>query len=179
MAEEQFFDMKEILGKQNKETRCYIMAAVMFFEGFKQLDDMTEIHGEMLLDVLGLTKTDMDRFPIPDYPQIVSHLKPISDTEVMHWIITNTYSPVLKSRRTDALNAFRNFCSDLEGDTNIIKESMELTEDLEDLKPIDNGIRSASSGMRSSVSTSTGSGCFSVIAIIIVSTALFAFTIIC
>ena len=171
--------MKEILGKQSKETRCYIMAAVMVFEGFKQLDEMTEIHGEMLLDVLGLTKADVDRFPMPDYPQIVSHLKPISDTEVIHWIITNTYSPVLKSRRKDALTAFRNFCSDLNWDANLIKESTGLTEDIENLKPIDNGVRNASSRVSSNVGTSTSSGCLSVIAIIIVTTALFAFTTIC
>ena len=170
--------MKEILGKQSKETRCYMMAATMVFEGFKKLDDMTEIHGEMLLDVLGLTKADMERFPMPDYSQIVSHLKPITDTEVMHWIITNTYSPVLKSRRIDAQNAFKNFCSDLKWDENLIKESMELTEDLEDLKPIDNGVKGANSCMGSSTNISTGSGCLSVIAIIIVSTAIFAFSII-
>ena len=51
--------MKEILGKQSKETRCYIMAAVMVFEGFKPMDAMTEIQGEMLIVVLGLTKADM------------------------------------------------------------------------------------------------------------------------
>lgn len=129
--------MKEILGKQSKETRCYIMAAVMVFEGFKPMDAMTEIHGEMLLDVLGLTKADMESFPMPEYSQIVEHIKSITDSEVRHWIITNTYSPVLKSRKQDALNAFRNFCSDLKWDE--IKESMKLTEKLDGLKPIDSG----------------------------------------
>ena len=173
------FIMKRILDRQRKETRCYIMAALIFFEGFKQLDDMTEIRGEMLLDILGLTKSDMDSFPMPDYSQIVSHLRPITDTEVMHWIITNTYSPVLRSRRTDALNAFRNFCSDLKWDKTIIDESIELTENLEGMKPTDSGISSSARGLNSNKSTSTGSGCLSVIAIIFASTALFAFTIMC
>ncbi|MBE6271614.1 MAG: hypothetical protein E7101_11795 [Prevotella ruminicola] len=171
--------MKEILGRQSKETRCYIMAALMVFEGFKQLDDLSEIHGEMFLDVLGLTKSDMNSFAMPDYSQIVSHLKPITDIEVMHFIITNTYSPVLKSRRIDALDAFRNFCSDLEWDKNIINESMKLTEDMIDLKPIDKGIKNESFDMKPNISTSTGSGCLSVVAIIIAYTALFAFTIMC
>lgn len=160
--------MKNILGKQSKETRCYIMSAILVFEGFKKLDDMTEIRGEMLLDVLGLTKADVESFPIPDYPQIVAHLKPISDSEVRDWIITNTYSPVLKSRRKDALNAFRNFCSDLSWGTEV-KESMELTEELLGLKPIDNGVKNLGMG------SNAGSGCLSVIVLIIVSTALFFF----
>lgn len=166
--------MKEILGKQSKETRCYIMAAVMVFEGFKPMDAMTEIHGEMLLDVLGLTKADMESFPMPEYSQIVEHIKSITDSEVRHWIITNTYSPVLKSRRRDALNAFRNFCSDLKWDE--IKESMELTEELEELKPIDSESMNmeASPRMSSATGSNTSSGCFSIIALIIVSTALFA-----
>jgi hypothetical protein len=166
--------MKEILGRQSKETRCYIMAALMVFEGFKQLDDLSEIHGEMFLDVLGLTKSDMNSFAMPDYSQIVSHLKPITDTEVMHWIITNTYSPVLKSRRIDAQNAFKNFCSDLKWDE--IKESMELTEELEELKPIDSESMNmgANPRMSSATGSNTSSGCFSIIALIIVSTALFA-----
>ncbi len=159
-------NMKKILCKQNKETRCYIMSAVLFFEGFKQQDDMTEIRGEMLLDVLGLTKADIDSFSKPNYSQIVTHLKSISDSEVKHWIITNTYLPVLRSRRKDALNAFRKFCSDLSWDTEA-KESMKLTEELEGLKPIDNSYNNRE----------TGSGCLSVITLIIVSTTLFAFTI--
>ncbi len=159
--------MKEILGKQSKETRCYIMASIMVFEGFKQLDAMSEIDGEMLLDVLGLSKADMDSFPMPEYSQIVEHIKPINDSEVRHWIITNTYSPVLRSRRQDALNAFRNFCADLGWDE--IRESMELTEELEELKPIDNEKKN------SGVSSNTSSGCLSVFALIIAFTALFAF----
>ena len=166
--------MKEILGKQSKETRCYIMAAIMVFEGFKPMDAMTEIHGEMLFDVLGLTKADMEGFPMPEYSQIVEHIKPITDSEVRHWVITNTYSPVLRSRRRDALNAFRNFCSDLKWDE--IKESMDLTQELEELKPIDNvGMNmGASSRMNSNMRPSSSSGCLSVIVLIIVSTALFA-----
>ena len=163
--------MKDILSKQSKETRCYIMSAILVFEGFKQLDAMTEIRGEMLLDVLGLTKADMDSFPIPEYSQIVTHLKPISDSEVRHWIITNTYSPVLKSRRKDALNAFKNFCSVLRWDAEA-KESMALTEELEGIKPIDNGVKNKRTG------SSAGSGCLSVIALIIVSTAIVSFTLI-
>ena len=81
------------------------MAAIMVFEGFKPMDAMTEINGKMLLDVLGLTKADMEGFPMPEYSQIVEHIKPITDSEVRHWVITNTYSPVLRSRRRDALNA--------------------------------------------------------------------------
>ncbi len=87
--------MKEVLCKQSKETRCYIMSAVMVFEGFNQFDAMTEIGGDMKSEVLGLTKEDMARFSMPTYPQILSHLKSISDSEVRHWIISNTYYPVL------------------------------------------------------------------------------------
>ena len=148
------------------------MAAVIVFEGFKSMDAMTEIRGEMLFDVLGLTKEDMQTFPMPDYSQIVSHLKPISDSEVRGWIITNIYSPVLKSRSSDALKAFRTFCSDLRWDINEIKENMKLTEDLLELKPIDNGVRSAGLGMGMSHEGNTNSGCLSVIAIILVCTAL-------
>ena len=166
--------MQEILGQQSKETRCHMMAAVMVFEGFMQVDAMTEIRGEMLLDALGLTKADMESFPMPEYSQIVEHIKPITDSEVRHWVITNTYSPVLKSRRRDALNAFRNFCADLKWDE--IKESMELTEELEELKPIDDVGMSMGAGSRMNTTkgSSTSSGCLSVIALIIVSTALFA-----
>lgn len=153
--------MKETLCKQSKETRCYIMSAILFFEGFNQIDDMTEFRGKMRLDVLGLTKEDIESFPIPNYSQIVSHLKPISDPEVKHWVIINTYSPVLESRRADAVRAFRTFCTDLRWDANEIKEEMELTEDLLEMKPIDNGM-------------STSSGCLSVVALIVVSTILCA-----
>ena len=34
--------MKEILSKQSKETRCYIMAAIMVFQGYEGVDEMTE-----------------------------------------------------------------------------------------------------------------------------------------
>ena len=74
--------MKEILGKQSKETRCYIMSAIMVFEGFQPINPMTEIHDEMLLDVLGLTKLDIESFPLPGCSQIIDHLKPSSDLEV-------------------------------------------------------------------------------------------------
>lgn len=175
--------MQEILGKQSKETRCYIMAAVMVFEGFKQLDAMTEIRGEMLLDVLSLTKEDMDSFPMPEYNQIIAHLSPISDPEVRHWVITNTYSPVLKSRKPEALNAFKNFCSDLKWDAKEIKESTDLTEDLEDMKPVDGGVRKPiNNGTRTAPSynanSSSGSGCLSVVVLLVVSTAFFAFALI-
>jgi hypothetical protein len=158
-------DMKETLFKQSKETRCYIMAAVMFFEGFNQINEMTEIRGKMLLDVLGLSKEDMERLSIPNYSQIVSHLKPISDSEVKHWVITNTYSPVLKSKRADAVRAFRTFCADLRWDVNDIKKTMKLAEELLELKPVPvyDGEKSSSSG------------CLSVVALIIASTVLCAF----
>lgn len=160
--------MQEILCKQSKETRCYIMSAVMFFEGFNQVNKMTEVRGDMLLDVLGLTKEDIERFPIPNYSQIVSHLKPISDSEVKHWVITNTYSPVLKSKRADALRAFRTFCADLRWDASEIKKTTKLTEELLELKPV-----SVYDDVKSS-----GSGCLSVVALIIVSTVLCAFALI-
>ena len=155
--------MKEILCKQSKETRCYIMSIVMVFEGYNQINEMTEIHGEMLLDVLGLTKSDIERFPMPDYSQIVAHIRPIIDSEVRHWIITNIYSPVLKCRRRDALEDFKTFCHDLGWNVMEIRESMKLTEEIERLKPIDNGVNS------------TRSGCLSVVAIIVVSTIICSF----
>jgi len=156
--------MKEILNKQSKETRCYIMSAILFFEGFNQLDDMTEFRGKMCLDVLDLTKEDAENFPIPNYSQIISHLKPISDPDVKHWVITNTYSPVLKSRRADAVRTFRTFCADLRWDANEIKKAMELTEELCELKPV-----SIYDG-----ASNANSGCLSVIALIIISTILCA-----
>lgn len=158
--------MKEILCKQSKETRCYIMAAIMFFEGFNQIDEMTDFRGKMLLDVLDLTKEDMERFPIPNYSQIISHLKLISDSEVRHWVIHNTYSPVLKSRRADALRTFRIFCADLRWDINAIKKDIELVEELAGIKPFDNGVER------------TGSGCLSIIVLVVVSTMLFVFALI-
>ena len=160
--------MKETLCKQSKETRCYIMAAVMVFEGYKGIDELTEIDGEMKLNVLGLTKDDIERFPMPkNFAQIVAHLKPISDSEVRHWVICNTYAPVLKSRSRDALRDFRAFCVALGWDAKEIKEEMELTEELFEMKPVDNGM-----------SASTGSGCLSVVALIIASTVLCAFALI-
>lgn len=159
------------------------MSALLFFEGFHQMDDMTEMRVKMRLDVLGLTQEDMESFPKPDYSQIVSHLKSISDFEVRRWVINNTYSPVLKSNRIDALRAYRTFCSDLGWDANEIKECMDLIEDLEGIKPIEDSEKRYSptdTGVKSSGSIDTGvknssSGCLSIIALVIVSTALFAF----
>lgn len=158
-------DMREILCRQSKETRCYIMAAVLVFEGYGDVDELTEIDGEMKLNVLGLTKEDIERFPMPkDFAQIVAHLKPISDPDVRHWVICNTYAPVLKSRRIDALRDFRMFCVALGWDAKVIKEEMELTEDLFEIKPIDDGVKSSNSG------------CISAISLFIVGTALLVFT---
>lgn len=148
------------------------MSIVMVFEGYNQINEMTELHGEMLLNVLGLSREEIERFAMPkDFSQIVAHLKPISDPEVRHWIICNSYSPVLKSRRRDALRDFRTFCSALGWDAKEIKETMELTEELDGLKPIDGGVMSVNNGSGSN----TGSGCLSVIALIIVSTLLCSF----
>lgn len=161
-------DMKDTLCRQSKETRCYIMAAVMVFEGYKGIDEMTEIEGEMKLDVLGLSKDDIERFPMPkDFSQIVTHLRPISDPEVRHWIICNTYTPVLQSRRKDALRDFKSFCTALGWNANEIKEEMKLTEELLDIKPLVNGMRAKSQ---------SGSGCLSIIVFVIICTTLVAFT---
>lgn len=166
-------DMKEILCKQSKETRCYIMTAVMVFEGYKGIDELTEIDGEMKLNVLGLTKEEIESFPMPkNFAQIVAHLKPISDSEVRHWVICNTYAPVLKSGRSDALRDFRAFCVALGWDAKEIKEEMELTEDLFDIKPIDSGMSTSASA---NTNTSTSSGCLSIVALIIVITVLCSF----
>lgn len=166
-------EMRDILCRQSKETRCHIMAATMFFEGFNPKDAMTEINGELCLDVLGLTKEDMQGFPMPDYPQIVSHLKQISDPNVRHWVITNTYAHVLKSRKAEAMNAFKNFCTDLEWDSNEIKESMESTEVLYELKPIES--ESSSTDSAGNASGGTGTGCLFVVALFIISTLLCSF----
>ncbi len=178
--------MEEILQKQSKETRCYIMSAVLFFLGFNQTDEMTGIRAESCLDVLGLTKVDMESFPMPDYSQIVSHLKPIADSEVRNWVITNTYSSVLKSRKVDAMRAFRTFCSDLAWSADEINKSMDFVEVLYELKPVDSGTRgtslnpssSASSNSSSNTGSRTSSGCFSVIVLIIISTVLLSFVLI-
>jgi len=165
--------MKEVFSKQSKETRCYIMSAVMVFEGFKGVDDMTEIRGEMLLDVLGLTKEEIERFPMPSYAQLIAHLKLISNPEVRDWVITNTYSPVLRSRRNDALHDFRTFCDDLGWNKKEIKDSLDLIEEIEGIKPIDNGAKLGSHN-----NSSSGTGCLSVIMIVIVSTIICSFVLI-
>lgn len=172
-------DMTEILKNQSKETRCYIMSAVMIFEGFKKIDALTEYFGKWKLETLGLTKEDMERFPMPDYTQIVSHLKPISDTEVRHWIITNTYAPVLQSKRADALKTFRIFCSDLCWDVNEIKKSTKLTEELLELNPIDGGINIEDSMINrgSRNSRGAGNGCLFALALMIVSTSIFVYAV--
>lgn len=151
--------MKRILSKLSKETRSYILSALIYFDGFEELDDMTEFRGEMLLDVLNLTKSDVENFPMPNYTQIVAHIKNISDYEVRDWIITNAYSPVLKSRRNDALQTFFKFCSDLGWDTNEIKATMRTTEELWDLKPMNYNIRNVPAN------NDATSGCFSTIAL--------------
>ena len=166
-------EMQDILCRQSKETRCHIMAATLFFERFNQEDLMSEINEEVCLDVLGLTKEDMQGFPMPDYPQIVSHLKQISDPNVRHWVITNTYGPVLKSKKAEAVYAFKDFCSDLEWDPNEIKESMESTEVLYEIKPIERD--SISTDTADNTSGGTGSGCLFVVALFIISTLLYSF----
>ena len=47
------------------------MSALMIFDGFEELDYTTEIRGEMHLDILDLTKSDVENFAIPSYAQIV------------------------------------------------------------------------------------------------------------
>lgn len=153
--------MKEVLCKESKELRCYILSAVLFFEGFKQMDDMTEIHGKMILDVLGLTQDEVERFPVPKYSQILLHLRPISNPEVRQWIIGAVYAPVLKSRRTDAQKAFESFCFDLKWDISEIKDSMKSIENLFELKPIN-----SSTNTSYSRKTTNNVGClFTLIAI--------------
>lgn len=137
--------MKDVLCKESKELRCYILSAILFFEGFRQMDDMTSIHGKMILDVLGLTQDEVERFPTPKYSQILLHLRPISNQEVRQWIIDAVYAPVLKSRRIDAQKAFESFCYDLKWDINEIKDCMKTTEDLFELKPINSSIETSDS----------------------------------
>ena len=166
-------EMQDILCRQSKETRCYIMAATLFFDRFNPTDAMAEINEELCLDVLGLTKEDMQSFPMSDYPQIASHLEHISDPNVRHWVITNTYAPVLKSGKAEAMNAFKKFCSDLGWDSNEIKESMESTEVLYELKPTESGSRST--GSAGNASGGTDSGCLFVVALILLSSLLCSF----
>lgn len=106
-----------------------------------------------------------------NFSQIVAHLRPISDSEVRRWIICNTYSPVLESRRSDALRDFRAFCISLGWDAKEIKEEMELTEELLRIKPIDNGLGTGSV-------SNPSSGCLSVIAILFIMAILCSFVII-
>ena len=148
------------------------MSAVLFFEGFGQAGGMMNSSCiELSLDVLGLTESDMERFPTPDYMQIISHLKDISDPEVRHWIISNTYVPVLRSRRVDAMKAFNTFCSDLGWNVNEIKENMELIEKICELKPVECNVGAMDCNLKSA-----GTGCFSVIVLIVIGIALSAFT---
>ena len=158
--------MKRILSKLSKETRCYILSALMIFDGFEELDYTTEIRGEMHLDILHLTKSDVENFAIPSYAQIVAHIKSISDHELRDWIITNTYSPVLKSRRNDALQTFLKFCSDLGWDAKEIKDTMKTTEELWDLKPMNYNFRNVPAN------NDATSGCFSTIAIFFICIAI-------
>lgn len=158
--------MKQRLSALSKETRCYIMSAIMVFEGFNGVDAMTETQGEMSLDVLGLSKEDIMSFPMPEYSQIISHLKIINDPEVRHFILSNTYLPVLRSQKADAYRAFKQFCSDLKWSSSEVKESMELTEQISDIKPLYN------------ITGSSKSGCLTVIVFAILSSTLLAFTVI-
>lgn len=159
--------MNEQLSNLDKETRCYIMSAIMVFEGFNQIDSMTEIRGEMNLDALGLSKEDIVNFQMPEYSQVVSQLRNITDSEVRHYIISNTYLPVLRSQNKDAFRAFRQFCSDLGWDSKEVKESMDITESISDLKPI-----------KDIPNNSSKAGCLTVVVFVIVSTTLLAFTVI-
>lgn len=96
----------------------------------------------------------------------MAHIKSISDYELRDWIITNTYSPVLKSRRNDAFQTFLKFCSDLGWDANEIKDTMKTTEELWDLKPMNYNFRNVPAN------NDATSGCFSTIALFFICIAI-------
>ncbi len=84
----------------------------------------------LLCSVMDLSEEEIKKFNIPDYDSLISHIKNNSDDDIKHWIITNTYKYVLKSRRSDAEPAFKAFVNDLKWDKNMIKESMALCKEL-------------------------------------------------
>lgn len=128
--------MKEIFINQDKETRCYIMAAIFFFEGYRGVYNGMEIVIEGYAERLGLSYTDMENFPKPDYDTLVANLSKIKDRDIQHFVIRCTYLSVLSAKRKDALQHFRMFCSDLSWDMEYIKEIMKITEEVSGLKPI-------------------------------------------
>ena len=130
--------MKEIFINQDKETRCYIMAAIFFFKGYSEVDDYSVWRGEQNLDMLGLSKRDMDIFPIPNYNKLVTNLRNISDKDIQDYIISNTYDEVLLSKNREALQLFIVFCLDLKYNLKDVEESMQLMEELREIKPVFN-----------------------------------------
>ena len=125
-----------ILCKQSKETRCYIISALMLFDGYHQIDEMINEGGQLYLDALGLTIEDVRKYPMPDYAQIVSHLKPISDSVVRNWVIMHTYASVLNFATFESLNMFEKFCLDLKWDPDEIEECMDFSEELSRIPPL-------------------------------------------
>lgn len=130
--------MKEIFINQDKETRCYIMAAIFFFQGYSEVDDYSVWRGDQNLDMLGLSKRDMEIFPIPNYNKLLTNLRNISDKEIQSFIVGRTYREVLVSGRKDALQHFQVFCIDLKWNIRDIEESMQVTEELYEIKPVFN-----------------------------------------
>lgn len=112
-----------------KEERLYIMASVLFFNGFAPAPMSS---GEMWMtrDVLSLTEEEIKNFPIPDYETLISHVKSIKNEEMQDWIITNTYKYILRSRRNDAEPIFKLFTEDLGWDKNLIRATIELAREL-------------------------------------------------
>lgn len=130
--------MKEIFINQDKETRCYIMAAIFFFEGYRGVYNGIEILIEGYAERLGLSYTDMENFPKPDYDTLVTNISKITDKDIQHFVIRCTYLSVLESKRNDALHHFKMFCLDLKWDVQYIEEIMRLTEELLETKPVFN-----------------------------------------
>ena len=73
---------------------------------------------------------------MPDYAQIVSHLKPISDSVVRNWVIMHTYASVLNFATFESLNMFEKFCLDLKWDPDEIEECMDFSEELSRIPPL-------------------------------------------
>ena len=121
--------MQEKFQALTKEERLYIVAAVFFFAGFAPTS-LSSSEMWLLCSVMDLSEEEIKKFNIPDYDSLISHIKNNSDDDIKHWIITNTYKYVLKSRRSDAEPAFKAFVNDLKWDKNMIKESMALCKEL-------------------------------------------------
>lgn len=112
-----------------KEERLYIVASIFFFAGFAP-ETFSDSDMWLLTNVMDLSEDEIKEFKVPDYESMMSHIRENDDKDIQNWIITNTYKYVLRSNRNDARLAFQTFVDDLNWNQNLIRESIEICEDL-------------------------------------------------